>query len=434
MKTYNSRIKAKPKVVVLGGGFGGLESALYLRKHMPDQAEITLVSNEDYFLFKPNTIYVPFGLDPNKLKLGLARPTRRKDIRFVQARALEIDPISRHVGLDSYSYGYKVAYDYLVVATGASMKPDTVPGLSEFAHPIWTPDNMLRLRSSFQQLVAEAKEVSHQGNRRRVLFLVPPNNNHSGPLYEMTLMLDTWLRRKNVRENVDVVLSTYEEEYIQAFGPKMHDVVSQEFVARGITGYSRYAVDRVERGEAIYRNGERLPFDLLVTLPPYVASTRFTSLPVDARGFISTDLASRQVTGHPEMYAVGDTADFPIKQAYLAARQADAAADHLSSQVLGTVPQVDFEPSSMYVMEGFDRATFVQVPLRLTGIPDRPIEVSTEDEDSYRVGSSRMWRLGKLALGVYLPSRFKAGNPFHAGAPWKGLEAGVKLMSGLMAR
>jgi len=45
-----------------------------------------------------------------------------------------------------------------------------------------------------------------------------------------------------------------------------------------------------------------------------------------------------------------------------------------------------------------------------------------------------MWRLGKLALGVYLPRRFKAGNPFHGGAPWKGLEAGVKLMSGLLAR
>jgi sulfide:quinone oxidoreductase len=434
MKPYNFRTKAKPKVVVLGGGFGGLESALYLRKHMPDQAEITLVSDQDYFLFKPNTIYVPFGLDPNKLKLSLARPARRKDIKFVQARAIDIDPISKSVGVDSYDYGYKIAYDYLVVATGAGMRPDTIPGLREFAHPIWTPDDMLRLRSSFQQLVAEAKEVSHPGQRRKVLFLVPPNNSHSGPLYEMTLMLNTWLRRKNVSEQVEVVLSTYEEAYVQAFGPKLHSVVSHEFEARGITGYRHYAVDRVERGEAIYSNGERLPFDLLVTLPPYAASTRFGALPVDTRDFISTDLGSRQVVGYPEVYAVGDTADFPIKQAYLACRQADAAADHLSAQVLGTVPQVDFEPSSMYLMEGLDRATFVQVPLRLTGMPGKPVEVSTEDEDAYRVGSSRVWRLGKLAMGVYLPSRFKAGNPFHAGAPWKGLEAGVKLMAGLMPR
>lgn len=88
----------------------------------------------------------------------------------------------------------------------------------------------------------------------------------------------------------------------------------------------------------------------------------------------------------------------------------------------------------MYVMEGLDKATFVQVPLRLTGKLDNPIEVRIEDEDAYRIGSSRVWRIGKLALGVYLPRRFKAGNPFHAGAPCKGLEEGVKLMSGLMAR
>jgi sulfide:quinone oxidoreductase len=430
MNSYSSRIHARPKIVVLGGGFGGLETALYLRRSMPDQAEIVLVSDEDYFLFKPNTIYIPFGLNPNKLKLGLARPTKRKDIKFVQARTLDIDPISKHVGLDSYHYDYKIAYDYLVVATGARMRSDALPGLKEFAHPIWTPEEMLRLRASFQQLVADAKDGQH----KRVVFVVPPQNEHAGPLYEMTLMLDTWLRRKNVRENIEVVFSTYEEKYVQAFGPKMHEVVSQEFEARGITGHNRYVVDCVESGEVRYRNSERLPFDTLITFPPYAASTSFPSLPADRRGFISTDLASRQVVGYPEVYAVGDTADFPLKQAYLAARQADAAADHLSAQILGTVPQVNFEPSSMYVMEGLDKATFVQVPLRLTSRLDKPIEVRTEEEEAYRVGSSRMWRFGKLALGVYLPSRFKAGNPFHTGAPWKGLEAGVKLMSGLMAR
>jgi NADH dehydrogenase FAD-containing subunit len=428
--------KARPKVVVLGGGFAGLEAALFARMRMPEEAEIVLVSDKDHFLFKPNMIYIPFGLEPHKLKLGLTRPTRHKNIKFVQASAIEIDPISRYVGLESYDYCYKLSYDYLVVATGARMRGDAVPGLSDFAHTIWTPEEMLRLRSGFQKVMSNAQNMGKFDNKQRVLFLIPPGNKHSGPIYEMAMMLDTWLRRKKVRENVEVTLTTFEESYIQAFGPRLDEVVRREFNERGITGHTGYSVDSVEAGKVFYRNGEtgEMPFDLLVSSPPYIASTRFGSLPVDKQGFIATNLESRQVAGYPNVYAVGDTADFPVKQAHLAVGQADAAADHLSAQILGTEPQVRFEPTGMYVIDGLDRATFVQAPLHLTGRLDRPVQAQNEDDDSYRVGSSPVWRLGKLAIGIYLPWRFKAGNPFHAGAPWKSMEAAMKLMSGLMAR
>jgi sulfide:quinone oxidoreductase len=421
--------RAKARIVVLGGGFGGLEAALSIRARMPEQADITLVSDKDYFLFKPNTIYIPFGLDPSKLSFHLSRPTHRRDINLVTATARDIDPISRWVCLDRQNQISELSYDYLVVATGAGMRPEEIPGLEEFANTIWTTDEMMRLRSDFQKLMVDAKD----GQRREVLFLVPPNNKCSGPLYEMVMMLDTWLRRKKVRDNVGIALSTYEESYIQAFGPRLHELVTHEFEQRGITGYNRFSVDSVERHEVVYRNGERLPFDLLVSFPPYAASSHFTHLPVDDRGFIATDLKSRQVVGYPDVYAVGDASDFPVKQAFLAFLQADAAADHLSAQILGKAPAVDFDPVSMCVMQGFEKPTFAQVPLQLTGKADSPTEVRMDD-DLYKVGASPVWRLGKIALGFYLPWRFKAGNPFHAGAPWKGMEAGLRLMSGVAAR
>jgi sulfide:quinone oxidoreductase len=65
---------AGPEVVVLGGGFGGLETAFDLRMLAGDRARITLVSDLDHFFFKPNSIYVPFGLDPKRLRVPLARP------------------------------------------------------------------------------------------------------------------------------------------------------------------------------------------------------------------------------------------------------------------------------------------------------------------------------------------------------------------------
>ena len=417
---------ASPRAVVLGGGFGGLEAAFDLRRRVGGRARISLVSDQDHFLFKPNSIYVPFGLDPERLRVPLARPTGRKGIEFVQAHAHEVDPEARRLVVD----GRALPYDFLVIATGAGMRAEEVPGLGEHAISTWTPDDMLRLRDAFAELVAAAG----RGERRRVLFLVPPNNKCAGPLYEVVLMLETWLRRRDARRGAEITWATYEDSYIQAFGPRLHDVVEREFDRRGITGHYGLTVDRVESDVVTFGNGQALGYDLLVSFPPYVASTSFAGLRSDDRGFLATEQASRRLVDHPEIFAVGDAGDFPVKQAFLAFLQADAAAAHLADEILGTRAASGFDPVSMCVMEQFDKATFAQVPLRLTDDPARPVEVRPDADGAYRVGSSVAWRAGKKVLGMSVPWRFRSGQPFHAGPFWRGMEIGLKAMSGVLAR
>jgi sulfide:quinone oxidoreductase len=164
-----------------------------------------------------------------------------------------------------------------------------------------------------------------------------------------------------------------------------------------------------------------------------VAAVPFEGLPSDDRGFIATELASRQVVGHPDIYAVGDAADFPVKQAFLAFLQADAAAEHVAAEILDSEPTLQFDPISMCVMEEYDTATFAQVPLQLVGLSEKSVEVRADGNGMYRVGSSPLWRVGKKMLGLYLPWRFGAGEPFHAGLPWQGMEVGLKVMSRVLA-
>jgi len=414
------------RVVVVGGGFGGLETAFDLRLSAGERAEITLVSDTDHFLFKPNSIYVPFGLDPEKLKVPLARPAARKGIELVAGRAEGVDPGARTIDVD----GRSIPYDFLVLATGAAMRAEEIPGLAEHALTPWTPVEMLQLRAGFQGLL----DAAGARQRRRVLFLVPPANKCAGPLYEIVLMLDTWLRRKGARESVDVTWSTFEDSYIQAFGPRLHEVAAGEFERRGIAGHTGWVVDRVEPGAVSYGNGEQLPYDLLVAFPPYVAAQRFPGLTSDDRGFLQTELATRRLVEHPEIYAVGDAGDFPVKQAFLAFLQADAVAAHIAAELLGGAPAAGFDPVSMCVMEQFDKATFAQVPLRLTGDPERPIEVRPGAEDEYLVGSSPAWRAGKKMLGMSVPWRFGRGEPFHGGNFWRGMDVGLKGMSAVLAK
>jgi sulfide:quinone oxidoreductase len=312
------------------------------------------------------------------------------------------------------------------------MVPAEIPGLSEHANTIWSPEETLKLRESFGRLAGDAR----QGHSRKVVFLVPPNNKCSGPLYEMVMMLDSWLRRdhEGVRDNVEIVFETFEPEFLMVFGPRLHEVVSSEFAERRITGHNRRVVERVEPGEVIFSDGERQSFDLLVTFPPYRASTQFDTLPVDDRGFIKVDAETRRVEGYANLYAVGDTGDFPVKQAFLALLQADTASDQVAAAVLGTKPELPFDPVSMCIMEQFDKATFANVPLELTGDPGRPVRVRQGAQGQYKVGSGGIWRIGKMMLGLVLPYRFRHGAPFHAGPVWKVMELGLNVMRGLFAR
>src|SRR5579875_1894870 len=418
-------MNASAKVVVLGGGFGGLEAAFYLRYKLGTRVNLTLISEREHFLFKPNTIYIPFGEEPERLKVPLGPAARRKDIALVVSRASGVEPETRTVHLADRDLNY----DHLVVATGADMRPAEVPGLAEHAVTVWTPEEMLRLREGLGRLT----EAARSGQRQRLLFVVPPNNRCSGPLYELVLMTETWLHRQKLRERIDITWTTYEDGYIQAFGPRLNTVVTHEFEERAIHGFKGISISHVEPGTAYYANGTKHEFDLLVSFPPYIAKETYGSLPSDERGFIHVEAESRRVKGQANIFAVGDAADFPIKQAFLALLQADAAADHISAEISGRTPSLKYEPMSMCVMEELNRATFAQVPLKYTGDPLKPVGVATEDLEHYKVGVSPLWRLGKKVLGLYAPWRFGHGEPFHAGFAWEAMDLGLKVMSKLLA-
>jgi len=419
---------AKPRVLVLGGGFAGLETAFALRRQVGERVGLTVVADQDSFLFKPNTIYIPFGGTEDSLRIPLPGPLARRRITLHEGQVAEVDPDARAVGLTD---GTRLRYDFLVIATGAAMRPHEVPGLAEHAQTIWTPQQMRTLGGRLRELAAAVRTGQH----RRVLFLVPPNNKCAGPLYEIVLMLDTWLRRSAARDGVDLTWTTYESGYIQAFGPRLHEVVAAEFARRGIEGHTDAVALKVTEQEVAYADGTTRPFDLLVSFPPYVAAVDYPALARDDRGFLTTEPATRRLVGHPEIYAPGDAGDFPVKQAFLAFLQADATADHLAAIVgrPASRPPKPFVPTSMCVMETLDHATFAQVPLELSGDPAHPVRVAAGAGDAYRVGTSPLWRLGKKALGVYLPLRFRAGRPFHQGLPWQAMQLALDGMSRVLA-
>ena len=103
------------------------------------------------------------------------------------------------------------------------------------------------------------------------------------------------------------------------------------------------------------------------------------------------------------------------------------------ADVTGAPFRNPFDSVSMCIMEMFDKATFAQVPVELTGDPAMPVRVRPDADGDYKVGTSPVWRLGKKMLGFSVPMRFAAGEPFHAGKSWQGMEIGIKAMSSMLA-
>lgn len=412
-----------PTIAVVGGGMGGVETTASLVNQLGEKANIILISETDELALRPFFIYPPFS-NIFKIRrmthLGLRRAAARRGVEFQQWRVEEIDSAAGIIR----GGGHQLPYDHLVIATGAGMRPGEIPGLVEHSQMIWGFQDSLRLAKAVEQMIARAK----RGEKQHVLFNVPESNKCAGPLYEVVFMLETYLRRKKVREQFKITWTTYERAFIAAFGPKLHERTSQEFAERKIEAHTEWFVERIEPNTAHFKNGESVPFDWMISFPPYVASTRFDGLPSDDRGFIHADPDTRQVQGLENVYVVGDGGNFPVKQAFLALSMAGTVAHNLAREIKGEPKRERFDPVSMCIMEQLDSGLYAQVPLELTGDPTRPVTVPASMMNQYVVRGSRLWQVGKWGMYMTIVLQMGRIRTFHEGPIWNAMEVAIKGM------
>jgi sulfide:quinone oxidoreductase len=412
-----------PVIVVVGGGMGGVETTAGLVNRLGDTAKVILVSETPELALRPFFIYPPFSHIFKRRRmthLGLRRAAAQRGVEFQEWHVDEVDPAAGVIR----SNGRQQPYDYLVLATGAGMQPSDVPGMTEHSETIWGFQDALHLARAVEQMIDRAK----RGEQQHVLFNVPENNKCAGPLYEMVFMLETYLRRKKVRDRFRITWTTFETSFIAAFGPQLHERTAQEFDERGIEALREKRIERVEPQRAIYKDGSTIDFDWMISFPPYTAHTHFDSLPTDERGFIHADPATWRVRGMENIYVVGDGGDFPVKQAFLALGMAGTVAHNLASEIRGEAKRDAFDPLSMCIMEQLDSGLYAQVPLRLTGDPAHAVEVPEERMSEYIVRGSRLWQMGKW--GMYMMLAFQMGRlrTFHEGPLWSGMAVMTKGM------
>ena len=338
-------------IVIVGGGVGGTMLANQLvTKLYPEilrgEVCITLLSNSPDHFYKPAFMYVAFN---QFFEEELKRPERsllRPEIDFRVDEVTRFDFASQHLHTRS---GKRYGYDFLVIATGCVPAPERIEGLKEAG-------------DHFYQYAAarQLAERLHTIERGRIFISVSfpktPNVPHQCGIapVETTLMLDDLLRRRGVRDKVDIIY-TYPSVaqllrnclFMQR---PVGEALSSIFEQRNIRFQRDFTLGRVdpERRIAYSEEGEEQPFDILMATPPIravdVVIESGVSLAANDEGWLPTNHETLQVYGLQGVYVIGDTVDLPISKAGGACHnQAPVIANNITAEIRLGAPNAVYD-------------------------------------------------------------------------------------------
>ncbi|WP_254768606.1 NAD(P)/FAD-dependent oxidoreductase [Salinilacihabitans rarus] len=342
------------RIAVVGGGTGGTVLANRLAKELRSEidageVEVRLITDDPDHVYKPTFLYVPFG---KKTVDDAKRPIADLLDRRV---TLEIDEVA---GVDTeakklqFADGSLLAYDQLVLATGATLEPEAVPGLAEGGHHFYGPDGAERLRDALAEFTEGHLVLSVVG---------VPHMCPAAPV-EFVLMADAWLRERGLREDVEL---TYTYPINRAHGlESIADWATDLFEERDINLETFFNVESVDPDAELIETveGRELDYDLLVAIPPHAGSDFVVDAGLGEDGWVDVDRNTLEATNAEDVYAIGDVADVPTSKAGSVAHyEAGVVADRIASRARGLPPTATFDGKTVCFLEaGMDEATFVE--------------------------------------------------------------------------
>ncbi|AJO77007.1 NAD(P)/FAD-dependent oxidoreductase [Pseudomonas sp. MRSN 12121] len=309
-------------IVVVGGGVGGTMVANQLvSKLYPEiqrgEVKVSLLSNSPDHFYKPAFMYVAFNLF---FEEELKRPERsllRPEIRFIVDEVTRFDFARQELHTRG---GKRQGYDFLVIATGCLPAPERIEGLKEAG------DHFYQYAPA-RQLAQRLSRIEKGRIFITVSFPQTPNVPHQCGIapVETTLMLDDFLRRRGVRDKVEIVY-TYPTTaqllrnclFLQRPTGEILPSLFEQKNIRFQRGFTLCKVDPDQR-IAYSEEGDAQPFDILMATPPIRAVDAVlesgASQAPNREGWLPTHHETLQVYGLEGVYVIGDTVDLPISKA-----------------------------------------------------------------------------------------------------------------------
>jgi NADH dehydrogenase len=384
-RTRRLPVPARPgsgrsRVVILGGGFGGVSAARRFEQLLPwtPWLDVTLVSQRNYLLFTPMLAEVAAGsVEAGNVGVPLRAACPRT--RFRRAEVLGVDPERRVVHLRRGDALELLPYDQLVLALGAVPNFRDLPGVAANALTLGTLEDARRLRDHVLGRLEQADHEPDPAERRRWLTFVVAGGGFAGTEAVASLfdLVHSVLRYfPHIRPGEPrFVLVHSRERILPELGDRLAGYASGKLVARGIELRLGVTVATADPGGVELSDGERIAARTLV----WAAGTRPSPVPLGpGAGAVPVDRALR-VRGVGGIWAVGDCARVPDPAARGAAcpptaqhasRQGRAVADNVVAVLAGAEPEpFRFRGLGSLVPLGRQSAAAELRGLRFSGLP-----------------------------------------------------------------
>jgi sulfide:quinone oxidoreductase len=394
-------------ILILGGGTGGLTAANELRRRLGSAHRVVLLDKRGEHLFAPSLLWLMVGARRRAQLTKDLRTMVAPGVEVVRAAVQEIDPARGRVVAD----GRVLEYDALIVALGADLAPDILPGYATAAHNFFDLDGAARLWEAIQRF---------PGGRVVVAVTALPYKCPAAP-YEAALLIEDALRRRGLHGRTEVAMFTPEPQPMPVAGPVMGEALTALLGERDIRFHPNQPLTAIdaEQRELVFQDGARERFDLLAAVPPHrpPRAVAESSLANEA-GWVPVDKHTLR-TQVANVYALGDVAAITLangkplpKAGVFAHAQARTVAQTLAAE-LGVGQAAEFDGGGYCWVElGGGAAAFASGAFYAEPNPQVTLR---------RPG--RLWHLGKVLF-----ERSWMGGGLERSAAQLGLALGGKLL------
>src|SRR5215217_104975 len=305
------------RVVILGGGFGGLYTARKLEKLLPaGAARVTLINDVNFMLYTPLLPGAAGGtLEPRHVVVPLREQLKRTHLKL--ARVTGADPSRREVTIASPEGNSEtLTYDQLVVTIGSTSRTLPIPGLAEYAVGFKTLSEAIALRNRLVHTLEHAESIEDDEARHSLLTYVFVGAGYAGVegLAELqdfaTDVLELYPRCR--LHGVRFVLVEARDRLMPELSPGLADFAGAELRRRGIEIRLGTTIERVSADSTELSTGEVIPTRTVAWtagVKPHPIVARL-GLPLDDTGRIKADPYC-QVEGFDNVWAIGDAAAVP---------------------------------------------------------------------------------------------------------------------------
>ncbi|MBN2668853.1 MAG: FAD-dependent oxidoreductase [Bacteroidales bacterium] len=318
------------KMLVLGGGFAGVESAIQLRKY---GYQVSLVSNRDYLFVYPISIWIPTQKKSfDDVKIPLKTLSQKHGFNLILDEVKHIDHQNNKVILEQQ----EIEYDYLFIAMG--MHKVHSRGL-EHTHSICgNPEESLVIQRKLQELVEKGKgkiAIGFGGN---------PNDPtatgvRGGPAFELLFNISHFLKQKGLRSAFELNFFAPMKEPGKKMGDKPYKKLDIFFKRYKVTPYVGKKIKEFTEQSIVFEDDSKLISDLTIFISGGDGHQviKNSGLPVNAAGFVSINELCR-VEGHKNIYAIGDIAaiegpTWASKQGHIAEVMANVSAYNVHQEL-----------------------------------------------------------------------------------------------------